>query len=81
MNPFTTPDKIYISQHPQDMRAGIQTLAALVVADFGRDPVDGALYCFVSVRVNFFGNSSLLRPIFVELVRQIKRELTVFSCK
>ena len=33
------------------------------------------------VRVNFFGNSSLLRPIFVELVRQIKRELTVFSCK
>ena len=48
MNPFTAPDRIYISQRPQDMRAGIQALASIVVADFGRDPVDGALYCFVS---------------------------------
>ena len=30
------------------MRAGIQRLAAIAAADFGRDPMDGALYCFVS---------------------------------
>ncbi len=48
MNPFSTPDAIYISKRPQDMRAGMQRLAAIVAADFGRDPMDGALYCFVS---------------------------------
>lgn len=48
MNPFSTPDAIYISKRPQDMRAGIHRLAAIVAADFGRDPMDGALYCFVS---------------------------------
>ena len=48
MNPFTTPDAIYISKKPQDMRAGIQRLAAIVATDFGRDPMDGALYRFVS---------------------------------
>ena len=48
MNPFTTPDAIYISKKPQDMRASIQRLASIVAADFGRDPMDGALYCFVS---------------------------------
>ena len=48
MNPFSTPDAIYISKRPQDMRAGIQRLASIVAADFGRDPMDGALYCFVS---------------------------------
>lgn len=30
------------------MRAGIQRLASVVAADFGMDPADGALYCFVS---------------------------------
>ena len=30
------------------MRAGIQRLACLVTTDFGMDPTDGALYCFVS---------------------------------
>lgn len=30
------------------MRAGIQRLAAIAAADFGRDPMDGALCCFVS---------------------------------
>lgn len=48
MNPFTTPDVILISKRPQDMRAGIQRLASIVVADFGREPTDGALYAFVS---------------------------------
>lgn len=48
MNPFAAPDAIYISKRPQDMRAGIQRLASIVAADFGRDPMDGALYCFVS---------------------------------
>ena len=48
MNPFTTPDRLYISRRPQDMRAGIQRLASVVTTDFGMDPTDGALYCFVS---------------------------------
>ena len=48
MNPFTTPDRLYISRRPQDMRAGIQRLASIVTTDFGMDPTDGALYCFVS---------------------------------
>ena len=48
MNPFTTPDRLLISKRPQDMRAGIQRLAAIVAAEFGMDPADGALYCFVS---------------------------------
>lgn len=48
MNPFTTPDRLLISTRPQDMRAGIQRLAAIVTAEFGMDPADGALYCFVS---------------------------------
>ena len=47
LNPFTTPDRILISRRPQDMRAGIQRLAAIVATDFGMDPTDGALYCFV----------------------------------
>ena len=29
LNPFTTPDAIYVSKRPQDMRAGIQRLAAV----------------------------------------------------
>ena len=48
MNPFTTPDRLFISTRPQDMRAGIQRLAAAVTTDFCMDPTDGALYCFVS---------------------------------
>lgn len=48
MNPFSTPDKIFISRTPQDMRAGIQRLASIVTTDFGRDPMDGSLYVFVS---------------------------------
>ena len=48
MNPFTTPDRLFISARPQDMRAGIQRLVASVTTDFGMDPADGALYCFVS---------------------------------
>lgn len=47
-SPFTTPDRVLISRHPTDMRAGIQRLAFIVVADFGGDPQGGALYCFVS---------------------------------
>ena len=43
MNPFTTPDRVVISLQPQDMRAGIQRLASVVVADFGGDPQDGTL--------------------------------------
>ena len=48
LNPYTTPDRLLISRRPQDMRAGIQRLAAIVTAEFGMDPADGALYCFVS---------------------------------
>ena len=48
LNPFTTPDRLYISRRPQDMRAGIQRLASVVTTDFSMDPTDGALYCFAS---------------------------------
>lgn len=30
------------------MRAGIQRLASIIATDFGDDPQDGSLYCFVS---------------------------------
>jgi transposase len=43
-----TPDRIFISRYPHDMRAGIQRLAAIITVDFGRDPMDGSLYIFVS---------------------------------
>lgn len=48
MNPFASPERIYVSLKPQDMRAGIQRLAEIVTTEFGRDPMDGALYVFVS---------------------------------
>lgn len=48
VSPFTTPDRVLISRRPADMRAGIQRFASIVAADFGGDPQDGALYCFVS---------------------------------
>lgn len=48
MNPFVTPDCIYISKSPLDMRAGIQKIASLIVAEFERDPMDGSLYVFIS---------------------------------
>ena len=48
MNPFSNPPRIMVQTRPQDMRAGIQRLAAIVATDFGMDPTDGALYCFVS---------------------------------
>ena len=35
MNPFTTPDRLYVSRRPQDMRAGIQRLASVVTTGFG----------------------------------------------
>ena len=48
MNPFSTPERIFISRNPQDMRAGIQRLAQIITTDFGMDPSDGSLYVFVS---------------------------------
>jgi transposase len=48
LNPFVTPDTIFISRYPQDMRAGIQRLAQIVTIDFGLEPADGCLYIFVS---------------------------------
>lgn len=48
MNPFVTPDAIFISPAPQDMRAGIHRLSSIVASEFGQDPTDGALYIFVS---------------------------------
>ena len=48
MNPFTTPDRILISTRPQDMRAGINRLCQVVVAELGCDPADGTLFVFVS---------------------------------
>ena len=54
----TTSDAIYISKRPQDMCAGIQRLAAIVTADFGYGPMDGALYCFVSRKAGSIGQCS-----------------------
>lgn len=48
MSPFTTPDRVFISRRPQDMRAGIQRLASIVATDFGEGPQDGPLCCFAS---------------------------------
>lgn len=48
MNPFSSPDRLYISKRPQDMRAGMQRLASIVTTDFDMDPADGALYVFIS---------------------------------
>ena len=48
MNPFTSPDKIYVYCRPQDMRAGIQRLSEIVAYEMEMDPMDGSLYCFVS---------------------------------
>lgn len=48
MNPFTIPDRIFISRYPHDMRAGIQRLAEIATVDFGMEPTDGSLYVFVS---------------------------------
>lgn len=46
VNPFTTPEAICIRKRPQDARAGIQRLASIVAANFERDPIGDALYCF-----------------------------------
>ena len=48
MNPFSTPDCIFVSPNPQDMRAGVHRLSAIIATDFGHDPMDGSLYVFVS---------------------------------
>lgn len=48
MNPFTVPERVFVSSVPRDMRAGIAALARAVCAECGGDPLDGALYVFVS---------------------------------
>lgn len=48
MNPFTTPDNIYLARRPQDMRVGINRLSAIVSLECLDDPTDGSLYVFVS---------------------------------
>ena len=48
MNPFATPDRIVVLTRPQDMRAGINRLSAVVAAELGEDPMAGDLYVFVS---------------------------------
>lgn len=48
MNPFATPDRIVFLTRPQDMRAGINRLSAIVAAELGEDPMAGDLYVFVS---------------------------------
>ena len=48
MNPFATPDRIVVLTRPQDMRAGINRLSAIVAAELGEDPMAGDLYVFVS---------------------------------
>ena len=43
MNPFATPDRIVVLTRPQDMRAGINRLSAIVAAELGEDPMSGDL--------------------------------------
>ena len=48
MNPFSSPDRIFLARRPQDMRCGINRLSAVVLSELGADPADGSLYVFVS---------------------------------
>jgi transposase len=48
VNPFACPDSVYVATRPQDMRAGINRLSAIVAAELGEDPMAGDLYVFVS---------------------------------
>lgn len=48
MNPFAAPERVFVSCRPQDMRAGVFTLAERVSSELGMDPSDGSLYVFVS---------------------------------
>ena len=70
MNPFTTPDRLYISRRPQDMRAGIQRLASVVTTDFSMDPTDGALYCFVSRDCLLCSASNYPQPLHASTPRR-----------
>jgi transposase len=40
--------RIFVSTKPADMRKAFQALAALVVAEFGDDPLTGAVFLFIS---------------------------------
>ena len=48
MNPFLVPRRVLVKASPQDMRAGIERLAAVVASEFDADARDGSLYAFVS---------------------------------
>lgn len=48
MNPFICPQNVFIATFPQDMRAGCERLASIVITRMQKDPMDGSLYVFVS---------------------------------
>ncbi len=48
MSPFSTPERVVVLTRPQDMRAGVNRLSAVVRAELGEDPSSGDLYVFVS---------------------------------
>ncbi len=48
MNPFLVPKRVFVKASPQDMRAGIERLAAAVASEFDADARDGSVYAFVS---------------------------------
>lgn len=48
MNPFLVPKRVFVKASPQDMRAGIERLAAVVASEFDADARDGSVYAFVS---------------------------------
>jgi transposase len=54
--------RVFVATQPVDGRKGIDGLAALVRSVLGRDPLDGALYVFLSrrrdrARVLYFSNN------------------------
>ena len=60
MNPFTTPDRVFISRHPQDMRAGIQRLASIVTTVYLARPK--STFWHVDFRHFGIGNCKAMKP-------------------
>ena len=55
MNPFTTPDRLFVSRRPQDMRAGIQRLATHQAGGPAYDP---AHYAEAMAGKRWFGDAA-----------------------
>ena len=61
------------------MRAGIQRLAANATADFGRGPMDGALYCFASRKAGSIGPCSPAHSLAIFIDAHLMMAAFVFE--